>query len=348
MMQGRIQLFSAVAIVGLLAFGGAYAQPSLPSLPPPASTNAALPPVGLPSLPASSQPVVPSLPQFSGAGTALPPVGLPLMPQPAGEATGDTPPVASQEQADELESATPKEFSFGKSNLSILFLPTQTERMKNAIRTYETSNKEAKQPTFVAPEPTVKGPVEKIDEPTTYPVFYLASIAYEAPGDWSIWISGHKITSRKNETDISILGVSRESVTFLWKPEYSEAIMRRKEDGVFAETVPVKHKLAAVQPVTLDEEGGAVTFTLRPNQSFSVGYFSVFEGYVDSPKLQPVISNSGGSMDMMSSGVPTAGMGQAPFPPPSGQPGRTSTVPTPRPSGMQNTPFPPNAPSQRN
>ena len=42
-----------------------------------------------------------------------------------------------------------------------------------------------------------------------------------------------------------------------------------------------------VKPNTIhyDEDKKLVTFTLRTNQSFVVGYFEIFEGFVDSPKL---------------------------------------------------------------
>ena len=338
-------LLSTMAVLALVVCGGSYAQPTMPELPtlPPG----ALPAVGLPALnqvqpplPAPAEPSLhPSMAQSPSSSTVTPQLpslaapsgipstdaGLPSLPQ---NAQNQAP---AQDSSSSVESGTaaavPKQFSFGKSNLSILFLPEQIERMKTAIRTYESVNRDAKPATFVAPEVVIKKVEEKINEPDSYPVFYLASIAYEKPSDWSVWISGHKITSRKNETDISILGISRDSVTFLWKPDYGPAILRRKQDNVFAATAPVKNKLAASQTVSLDDQTGAVTFTLRPNQSFSLGYLSIFEGYVESPKLQPVVADSG-SIDsgVMSSGI----VPPPPFASPSQMP------PSQMPPGIQN------------
>lgn len=305
-MHGNKQLVGLLALMAGFTCHVSYAQslPELPSLPPtsaqqlplvnlPPQTGAALPdsPAQLPPL-ADEQ----SLPALPDKQQVMPPVTEGV---PAANATENPPAVGAAAEAIPPDQAgvPPKEFSYGKSNLSILFLPSQMLRMKEAIRTYESTNKEEKPATFVAPEPIIKKVEAKINEPESYPVFYLASIAYEQPGDWSIWISGHKITSRKNETDVSILGVSREGVTFMWQPDYATAILRRKQDNAFAAIAPVKHKLAASQPLSINESG-AVTFTLRPNQSFAVGYLSVFEGYVDSPKLQPIMTESSSSIDM--------------------------------------------------
>lgn len=185
----------------------------------------------------------------------------------------------------------PKVFSYGKSNTSILFLPNQIMRMKDAISVFESESKDTKAPTFVIPDAPVEQlpPLEKkIVEPVTYPVFFLSSIVYNTPNDWSLWMGGEKITSRKNETEVSVLHVTRDSATFRWKPDYAEAIGQRKKENAFAATDLVKNKLSTKHAVSYDEQNGAVTFTLRQNQSFAVGYFKLFEGYVESPKMDPI------------------------------------------------------------
>jgi len=47
----------------------------------------------------------------------------------------------------------------------------------------------------------------------------------------------------------------------------------------------VKNKLAKSQNAVFDAAKGVLTFTLQQNQSFAVGYFKAFEGYVEAPKL---------------------------------------------------------------
>ena len=186
--------------------------------------------------------------------------------------------------------AEQKKFSFGSSDLSLFFQPAQISKMKDAIVVYESVNRDAK-PKFEETKPVGPAPVVMdVKEPDTYPVFFLSSIVYDGPADWSIWIGGAKITSRKNETDVQVLSVSRDTATLAWRPDYAEAVAKRRSTKQFAVTDAVKNKLAVVQRVSHDPQTGLITFTLRQNQSFAVGYFSVFEGYVDSPKLASLIA----------------------------------------------------------
>jgi hypothetical protein len=160
------------------------------------------------------------------------------------------------------------------------------EKMKEAVRSFEDSGATSQAPAPVVPEVAAAAvPEPPIEDPLTMPVFYLASIAYDGPGDWSVWISGYKITSRKNDTDVNVIDVSPESVTFQWTPGFTKALLRRHHDKLFAPTDKVKNKLAALQRYSVNETTGTVTFTLKQNQSFAVGYFRVFEGYIDAPTL---------------------------------------------------------------
>ena len=265
-------------------------------------TNGQLPPLALPATPAPAATENPAALPITPATSVQPvvntPSGLPSLPA-TNVATGSSvpPPSSAVEQ--------PKDYSFGESNLSIMFLPAQINKMKEAIRTYEDSGGVTAAPTEVVQEVVVAPVEEKIEDPLTYPVFYLASIAYDGPGAWSLWLSGYKITATKNDTDITVLSVSPDSATFLWTPSFSKAMMRRKTENRFASTDLVKNRLAGLQRVTMDAAAGTVTFTLRQNQSFAVGYFNVFEGYVEGPTLValPVISTNpaGGAVPLVAS-----------------------------------------------
>ncbi len=248
--------------------------------------------------PAFAQAVPAPLPPLSAPAVTLP--GKPDAPMDAAAMVAQQPPsmissvlpqkqegTAGNEAPNNAASVPNKVYSYGDSSLSILFLPNQIEHMKTALRVFENSGREA-HPNLT---PTVTAPAAeaKIDEPTNYPVFYLASIAYDKPSDWSLWISGHKITSRHNDTDLEVIAVSPDSVTFGWTPTYNRAIARRQSTDAFAPVAPVKNKLAANQSITTDETTGRITFTLRANQAFAVGYFHVFEGYIATPKLDPLV-----------------------------------------------------------
>ena len=250
------------------ASGVAYAQ-----VPP-----AVLPPLALPSseAPAVAAPAL-AMPVATGETVAAAPA--PQNPQGA---------AVAEPAATFVPVTSGKTYSYGRSNLSVLFLPTQIEQLKTTIRRFEDSNKSLQG--VAAPEAvvTTAAPPEVIEEPSVYPVFYLSSIVYHGPKDWSVWVSGYKITSGLNDTDITVSGISKDSVTLTWAPTFNRAVKLRHERNAFADAEPIKNKLSPSQPVKFDEDAGTVSFTLRPNQAFVVGYFKVFEGYVDSPKLGPL------------------------------------------------------------
>lgn len=277
-------------------------QPVLPVLPGPGSLplpgGAATPSAPAPAAPAVAMPVLPATAPTPPAPAAAPGAStakIPALPQatkdlpvlPVKKGT-DTP--AKTTEPDTSTTTTPaaqtKVFSYGRSNTSVLFLPNQVTRMKEAISFAEITNaNNPAKPKIVAPVETVKAPVEQIKEPDNYPVFYLSSIAYNTPSDWSLWVSGHKITSRKNDTDVQVIGVSREGATFSWKPAYADAISRRRQAKQFAPTDAVKNKLAAAQKLSQDDTSSVVTFSLKQNQTFTVSYFSIFEGYMEGTKV---------------------------------------------------------------
>lgn len=279
---------SAIAMSAFAQDGSNTALPVVPpaQLPPTAAApSAPLPTVQLPSVtvpamtaPAPISTATPAAPAASSAEAALPAV-------PASAAGAA--PVNPLAPSAAVAPAPPKVFSYGKSESSILFLPAQIDRMKTAIRTFESSTKVAAPvPTFVAPQPeAIAAAPPKINEPSSYPVFYLASIAYHTPTDWSVWVSGHRITSYKNDTDLNVVRVSPESVTFSWSPEYLVAINQRYTQKLFAPRDAVKHRLLTGQEIKLDNTANTIIFTLRLNQSFAVGYFSMFEGYIAAPAM---------------------------------------------------------------
>lgn len=265
-------------------------------VPIPATATVDLPVLTLPAV-AAPQPV--AAPAVPAAESALPVL--------ISSAPASSDRFKARAEADVLP--LPKAYSFGDSQLSILFLPDQISRMKVAIRSFEDTGKDAAKPTPVIE--VVAAPVapEVIEDPLVYPVFYLSTIAYDTPGEWSLWVSGYKITSRHNYTDVTVLNVARDSVTFLWKPSFMKAIMKRDNEKRFAAIDPVKHKLVTTQAVSIDETAESVVFTLKPNQSFAPGYFKTFEGYIDSPTLTalPVVVAGTANAGQPALGQPNVG-----------------------------------------
>jgi hypothetical protein len=280
------------------------ALPAANSPPPPPMAAAAAP-----TLPPTALPAVPAVGQASGGPNAMLPVAPGVMPA-TPDADNKTM-LSPAELAAELTRGNQqqKQFSYGDSPISLMFLPAQTEVMKKALSNFESKPvvPVEKKPETTA-EPTVKFdiPVEvpkKIEEPEKYPVFYLSSIVYRAPNDWSVWVSGHKITSAKNKTDLTVTSITANQVSFKWQPIYAEALTAREEKKLFAETDAVKNRLSPNQNARLDKATGAVTFTLTTNQTFALAYFSIFEGFMDTPEYDTSAPTSDPAM-MGAPGMP--------------------------------------------
>ncbi len=267
------------------------------------------PPSGMPAMPAMPQPPVASPPPIALPEVSVPTVQAPpavAVPEPVAPsaATPALPAIAaasSPEDAEVTDEASTTEaplydakgeaFSYGTSNLSLLFTPAQMNRMKTVLSIYEAARRNRSDTAIEVIEDA--GPIEEaapdfLKEPTSYPVFTLKSIAYRDARDWTVWIGDLRITPRTNTQEVRVIGVNRNLAQFLWKPEYHEALQQRANMKLFAPTVAVKHKMTSPNMAVLDAAAGQVTFTLRPNQSFSAGYMSTFEGKITSPNLPKI------------------------------------------------------------
>jgi hypothetical protein len=173
---------------------------------------------------------------------------------------------------------------------SILFLPNQIEAMKAGLQAYESqyTGKEPLPVVAATDSAVVTPPPEVINEPAAYPAFFLSSIVYRNSADWSVWMGGEKITPHRNDTDVSVVSIAPDQVTFAWSPTYKAAINKRYSTHLFAATDTVKNKLAKEQRSHFDQATGRLTFTLKQNQTFVVGYFKTFEGFVAAPALAPL------------------------------------------------------------
>lgn len=274
---------------------------------------------------------------LSGSGIVrAEPSALPSLPPQTVKATQPSATALKSDSEAEVPEKKERKFSYGNSDISVLFYPGQIEKLKNAIRAYEIVN-DGKPATFTAPV-VESPPGQPIVEPQEYPVFYLSTIAYDGPNDWTIWVSGHKITSRKNDTDVKVISVSRENVTLAWLPSYHSVLTQRRISKKFADSTAVKNKLAAVQSVSQDEGTGEIRFTLRQNQSLAIAYFSIFEGFMENAKLEPLMLAPTGQEGAMPGASPAGELGAMQSPPgvvpdqmsmPSGAPPMPGQRPTP-------------------
>ncbi len=273
------------------------AMPGMPSMPAqPAAPGVApaqqLPEVNVPSVaaPAAMAPAAVAPPVAAPTAT-VPAAAVPAASLPATQAAPVAPPVVAPPAADPIVvSGNASDFSYGDSDVSLLFTKRQMERMKNVLSVYETARRNRSDvPIEVVEEQADAGPVATVvAEPTVYPVFTLKSIAFRNASDWTVWIGNLRITPHKNDQEVRVLAVSPNRAQFLWKPAYSEAMRQRANLKLFADTSKVKHKKTAANTAIYDNAAGQVTFTLLQNQSFAPAYMSTFEGKVASPALTPL------------------------------------------------------------
>lgn len=268
-------------------------------LPPAATAPAAAPAAAPAPAPVSLLPMKATSPAATAPATALPAINV----TPPAAAAPEGAPVVGVEAPEEEAAEAPAVVapvvapappasgkipgSMKSAKLSLFYTPSQVNAMTEALDAYE---KTLSMP--AAARPSTPSPIKveevKIEEPASYPVFYLSSIAFRASNDWSIWVSGRKITSDKNPTTLKVVSVTPEHVVFSWEPTYKEAIAIRKKRGMFAPLDPVKHRLTKSATYSYNEDTGVITFTLKANQSFTVGYMNTFEGFVASPSLPPL------------------------------------------------------------
>ena len=281
---------------------------------------------------AQNTPTVPSTTAASGVAPALPPAAAGLLPpEPAmaapiatlampvatptpavteGASIPSVPNVSVSATATPVTKSllptVPFENSMGKAKVSILFTPNQIHALDDALTFYESKRPETTPTTTAVIDVPLVAPAEekKIEEPATYPVFYLTSIVYHDAHDWSIWVSGRKITSAKNKTTLKILRIAPDRVTFGWTPPYGEAVALRVAKHLFAPTDAVKNKLTTSPGFSYDANTNHVTFSLMPNQSFSAAYFTTFEGFIASPPLPPLPTDKSADSAPLESELP--------------------------------------------
>lgn len=274
------------------------AAPVQPSPQPPAPTAlpvtspAPTPPPSQATAPSTAPvPVVPQNAQIpTEAPMAVPPSSPPMASAPQNNPT--RPFLLNSENLPVLDGDEDHPFalSMGEGSLSLLFSPLQVTATRNALLQFESRKAIASAKGEVVVVETPQLQEVRVEEPPLYPVFYLSSISYRAPGDWSIWVSGHKITSSKNTTTLAVKAVSADSVTLAWKPTYAEAFSKRMEEHLFAPIDKVRGRISKFAQPTYDQTTGLVTFTLHANQSFVPAYFHAFEGFVESAALEPLIT----------------------------------------------------------
>ncbi len=283
--------FDTVRMVGLAALLGsvamyAHAQPV--AAPAPIASDAALiapPPAPIPD------------------GIALPPtmpdVNAPAAPTPADSALPTVPGLDNASPPEPSDMATSPEpaqpLTFDDFGSSVFYKQGDISKLKTALDIADAVARRAAQGITKVEEaimPTPEAPKIEISE---YPVFHLSSVVYQGQGKWVIWLNGNRTTSKTLPPDLSVIGINTQQVRFAWKPQIMPALKTRwqSEEGDASKT-KLKKLLSGANLVAVDEKGGGVNFTLRPNQTYSSAYNAVLEG-----KQAPVsVGGDSGTIDV--------------------------------------------------
>jgi len=245
------------------------------------------PAITLPSsTPDSAAPAVPPEAQILPAGTAVAP-GVPA------------PVTGAPDDKKSAQDIIPK---------SLFLSPQDHIRISNALADYQ--NMLGAKANGENPEKVVSKPPER-ERYFIYPQFFLESLVYHSPNDWTIRINGRQITPQTpggDETKLSVIAIDHDKVVLRWKPVEMARVLDawdklpgndtgQKSSGDNARVemdfnAKAPNKFSGV-PIVVDREHRLVTFTLRPNQTFSSFAMEILEG-----KVRPVtVDNMAGHTD---------------------------------------------------
>jgi hypothetical protein len=159
---------------------------------------------------------------------------------------------------------------------SLLFSSTEMSEIRLAINTYIKNmlahqNESIDEEDFLNQLTGIKKNKETSQAAKyyTYPQFFLQSIVYHSPQDWSIWINNRKITPNglQDPENIRVIGIDRDKADIEWRPAVMEKVNRAWDNS-------------STSAISVDKKNGIVTFSLRPNQTFSSYVMRVVEGKV--------------------------------------------------------------------
>ena len=202
-------------------------------------------------------------------------------------------PAAAPQPQEELPEEPPA-FSFGDFPFSLMFTVEQVQAMRTVLQAVETQMR-AGTPAVAeggAPSQNLEGVAATLvpQEPVSYPIYFLSSIAYRGEKDWAVWVGNQRITPKNNSGELEVTSVSDSTVSFRWKPTYVGTLIKRKNEDKLADTASIRNRLTVNDTVTLNTAENAISFMLRPNQSFSAAHLRTFEGKVVAAPLPALVA----------------------------------------------------------
>lgn len=131
----------------------------------------------------------------------------------------------------------------------------------------------------------------QVELPTEAPAFYLRSILYFSPDNWTIWLNNEKISSNSEYIgELSIIKVTGNEVVFLWKDTQLDSIYPGW-DSKFTHLGDNRF-VSNNKNMVIDLASGDVSFILGPNQSLVTKNMQIVEGQVEASPI------NGGNSDV--------------------------------------------------
>lgn len=195
-----------------------------------------------------------------------------------------------------------KDASF--ANPSLFFTPEEINSIRTAINVYEGVDSGEGQD-FLTKLTGIENPnAPKQKRIYVYPQFHLESIIYRGRNDWIAWINNQKLSNAGPALgEIRIMDIDRGHVMVQWTPANMKRVLQSWDP--LAETF-----------VQVDTGQGTVTFTLRPNQTFSSYRMKVLEGKVVPVQVEETVSRTSTTQAEAPVSLPASETPAAVVPPP--------------------------------
>ena len=205
------------------------------------------------------------------------------------------------------ESNQPFTPSYGDMNTSVVFGDGDITLMKGALDRIErilASGGEISAPVVEArvdpstgePAPVVPQTVPDLN----FPVYHVASIVYRSPRDWMVWVNGNRITPKRNNGEMRVVGVRPDQVQLSWKPDnwqYRTQVWQDKQP-LSPEMRKIQSRQASSFVNMQSETLGAV---MRQNQTWVTATPIIVEG--KHPELEVTIKPEMKSADQTAEGA---------------------------------------------
>ncbi len=135
--------------------------------------------------------------------------------------------------------------------------------------------------------------------PSIAPAFFLNSVIFISPSEWSVWVDNSKFRPNIGGEQITAEKVDKEFAVFKWKPKKLDYISPNWQANLVAADI-AKNKLVKDRQGLISKDGNIfvdainneVYFRLAPNQTFVSRTMEIAEGYKDDFTI-PTQSNLG-------------------------------------------------------